>query len=268
MGLLTDFKSTLKITARKLLATRHGWKGDYSSWAEAEKKCEGYDAANILEKVKNAMIKVRNGEAVFERDSVLFDTPEYAWPLLSLLMTLALEKKGSLSVLDFGGSLGTSFFQNKMFFDRIPQLDWNVIEQGNFVTVGKESFETNQLHFYYSAQEYIQQHGIPDVLVMSCVLPYIPEPYELLKNLTSLGIPNFIIDDTPFNYEERDRILVQIVPEAIYKASYPARLLSYEKVKAQVARNYKITSEHFNTNYLYVDGRTVKYRGFFAEMNK
>jgi hypothetical protein len=37
---------------------RYGWHGDYSSWALAKNKCNGYDANGILEKVRAAALKV------------------------------------------------------------------------------------------------------------------------------------------------------------------------------------------------------------------
>jgi hypothetical protein len=44
-----------------------------SSWEKAQKKCSGYDNSIIVNKVKDAVLKVKSGEAKFERDSVLFD---------------------------------------------------------------------------------------------------------------------------------------------------------------------------------------------------
>ncbi len=58
--------------------------------------------------------KVVAGEAVYERDSVVFDHLEYAWPLLACLLQIAAERR-SLRVIDFGGSLGSSWRQNRRF---------------------------------------------------------------------------------------------------------------------------------------------------------
>ena len=61
------------------------WKGNYTSWSDATQNSTGYDAGLILERCKNALAKVRDGEAVYERDSVLFDKVQYSWPLLACL---------------------------------------------------------------------------------------------------------------------------------------------------------------------------------------
>ena len=49
------------------------WSGDYKTWEDAQARCTGYDSEIILDKVKNSLLKVKNGEAIYERDSVLFD---------------------------------------------------------------------------------------------------------------------------------------------------------------------------------------------------
>src|SRR3954462_15124415 len=115
----------------------YGWSGHYKNWQEALSLTKGYDASAILEKVKSAVLKVKNGEAVYERDSVLFDKIEYSWPLLSALLWIALKKINELSVVDFGGSLGSSYFQNKMYLRTLKKLRWNVVEQKNFVEAGQ-----------------------------------------------------------------------------------------------------------------------------------
>src|ERR1700712_2624661 len=89
---------------------RYGWSGNYNSWQEAEQQCVGYDADNILEKIKVATLKVKNGDAVYERDALLFDSIQYSWPLLANLLWIAGKKTSRLSVIDFGGSLGSSYF--------------------------------------------------------------------------------------------------------------------------------------------------------------
>ena len=78
---------------------------EYATWQDATENCTGYDAVGILEKVLEATLKVKIGEAVYERDLVLFDHIEFYWPVLSGLMWVAARNNGRLNVLDYGGSL-------------------------------------------------------------------------------------------------------------------------------------------------------------------
>jgi len=97
-------------------AAKYGFWGNYPDWEAAKKASAGYDSEIILKKVTDALLKVKDGEASGERDSVLFDKVQYSWPLLAGLLWIASRNNNRLTLLDFGGSLGTSYFQNKLFF--------------------------------------------------------------------------------------------------------------------------------------------------------
>src|SRR5687768_10009637 len=163
--------SLLETFIRKLTSSRYGWHGNYPNWKEA-KTNGGYEKENIVEKVRLATLKVKRGEAIFERDSVLFDKVEYSWPLLSALMWVAALNKGRIRVVDFGGSLGSTYFQNKKFLDTLD-VKWSVIEQESFVRIGKQSIQDTVVQFFSTLDEAIGANGIPDILVVACTLPYI-----------------------------------------------------------------------------------------------
>ncbi len=205
---------------RSLIRTRYGWHGDFSSWEEAKKLTIGYDNEKILKKVKEALLKVKNGEAIYERDSVLFDHIEYSWPLLSGLLLVASMHKGRLSVLDFGGSLGSSYFQNRKFLNLVKEVSWNIVEQSHFVEEGRRHFQDNRLHFYETVEECVKKER-PDVVLFSSVLCYLEKPYEMLKQILSYNFDFIIVDRTPFHTKGYDRITIQKVPPWIYEASYP-----------------------------------------------
>ena len=200
---------------------RFGWSGNFETWADAHQKTKGYDSNLILEKVKAATLKVRNGEAVYERDSVLFDRIEYSWPLVASLMWIAAKNSGSLSVIDFGGSLGSSYFQNQKFLTTLDNVKWSVVEQRNFVAAGSREIANDKLKFFSTIEEAIRERGKPDLLLIACTLPYLEKPYEFLNSLKDYEIMHLLIDSTPFNYTSGDRITIQKIHPAIYDASYP-----------------------------------------------
>lgn len=219
-----------------------GYFGDYPDWQSAKRASSGYDADLILEKVRGALLKVKNGEAVYERDSVLFDEVHYSWPLLAGLLWVASLKGNRLNLLDFGGSLGSSYFQNRHFLAHLQEFSWSIVEQEKFVRCGKENFEDQRLKFYYTIDECINcQH--PDVVLLSSVLPYLEKPYELLTEITFSGFEYIIIDRTPLLEGDMDRLTVQKVPAEIYPARYPAWILSQQKILAHVKREYELVAE-------------------------
>src|SRR4051794_32795642 len=89
---------------RRWATAGSAWAGDYPSWSAARAASSGYDDGGVLERVKTAALAVKEGRAVYERDSVLFDEVQYSWPLLAGLMWIAARSRGRLEVLDFGGA--------------------------------------------------------------------------------------------------------------------------------------------------------------------
>lgn len=201
------------------------FEGDYATWDEAAAQCTGYDAASILDKVLEATLKVKRGEAAYERDSVLFDEIEYAWPVTAALMLAAAQSGGKLDVLDFGGALGSSYFQNRAFLANLPQVRWSVIEQSHYVDAGHEHIQDNTLRFYSSIESCLTENK-PNVVLLSSVLQYLPEVDQIINTINDSCATILIIDRTPFSNELMDKICIQKVPASIYKASYPMKVFS------------------------------------------
>jgi putative methyltransferase (TIGR04325 family) len=199
--------------------------GDFANWAEASSQCVGYNATTILSKVLDATLKVKRGEAAYERDSVVFAEIEYAWPITSGLMWAAAQNGGALNVLDFGGALGSSYFQNRAFLAALPSARWSVVEQPHYVAAGRKYIQDESLRFYLSIDECCKENE-PMVILLSSVLQYLPELDEVVDAINRSTASVLIIDRTPFNNDDADKICIQNVPDHIYKASYPMRILS------------------------------------------
>jgi putative methyltransferase (TIGR04325 family) len=226
----------------RTISEKYGFFGTYGSWAEALSASGGYDSRLILDKVKDALLKVKSGEAVYERDSVLFDTIQYSWPLLAGLLWTASRNGNRLNLVDFGGSLGSSYFQNRKFLEHLSELRWNIVEQGHFVECGKRHFEDGRLAFYRDLGECCREQQ-PGTIILSSVIQYLEHPYELLEEIFSFGFEVIIIDRTPFLEGGEDMITVQKVPPEIYEASYPARFFSEEKFLRFFSGNYDLLAD-------------------------
>jgi putative methyltransferase (TIGR04325 family) len=220
------------------------WQGGYPDWQSACAAAEGYDTQAIFEKVRDASRMVRDGKAVYERDSVLFNKIEYSWPLLASLLWIAARHEGALRLIDFGGSLGSSYRQNRHFLAGLKKVRWNVVEQGHFVRSGKEEFQTEELRFYETIAACLAD-GEADGILLSSVLQYLNEPYAFMEEVCLYEFEYIILDRTPFSAAE-ERITVQHVPESIYKASYPCRFLDKKRLEAIIWQQYDII-EWFDT---------------------
>ena len=253
-NLLKKILPPLLIDIKKILFKRkYGWFGNYNTWKEAEKASVGYDSEAILTKVNNALLKVKNKEAAYERDGVLFDKIEYSWPLLLGLLLAAAENNGKLNVLDFGGSLGSTYFQNRLFLKELNEISWNIVEQANFVKIGRKNFQNDIIHFYDDAKECIKKEN-PKVLLLASVLQYIEKPFNLLDSILEHDFKYIIFDRTNIT-NSRERLTVQNVPPEIYKASYPCWFFNKEKLLNYFIDNNYTLIEEFN----FVSGEKHEY---------
>ncbi|WP_374166308.1 methyltransferase, TIGR04325 family [Arcticibacter sp. MXS-1] len=230
----------------------YGWFGNYSSWEDASSVAEGYDKSNILEKTKDSLLAVRDGKAVYERDSVLFEKKEYPFPLISFLLHSAFKNASPLNILDFGGSLGSTYFQVKEFLGPEVCASWNVVEQAHYVECGKQIFEDGLLHFFYSIDECEKTCKI-DLVLLSSVVQYLPDPHEFLDQIASAGYPYIIIDRTAFINAGSDRLTVQKVWPEVYEASYPSWFFNERTFLSHFEPRYEIMAD-FST---YVPGESV-----------
>jgi len=215
--------------------------GRYASWEEARAASDGYDADDIFEKTKQAMRDLLAGRGVFERDSVLFDAPEYEWPLLSGLMWGAAANGGDLNVLDFGGSLGSTYHQYRRFLQSLSLVRWNIVEQRHMVKAGREEFSTDQLHFYPDIVSCLAETS-PQLLLLSSVVHYLPDPHAFLEQAAGLGFAHVLVDRTPFLLQGDDLLTVQHVPPSIYSASYPCWFFNRERFFGHFTPDYEVVA--------------------------
>jgi putative methyltransferase (TIGR04325 family) len=235
--------------------------GDYKSWEDAQKHSTGYSAPEILEKTRAALLKVKAGEAEFERDSVAFNQVQHEFPLLAGLLRAATAANGRLSVLDFGGSLGSTYFQSRKFLSTVKDLRWSVVDQPTQVACGQKDFTNEQLQFYATVADCLSEQQ-PNVLLLSNVLQYLPKPYQFLQEIVGRKIPYVIVERIPFSRSGRDRLTVQHVPASIYKASYPAWFLSEPTFRAILEEKYDLVCDYPAGEAFELGDSDVVFKGF------
>ena len=215
--------------------------GGYESFELAQNDCVGYDANNILEKTKNSLLKVKKGEAVYERDSVLFDRIEYSWPLLSNLMYVAAKNDGIINIIDFGGSLGSTYYQNIKYLKEF-NVTWNIVEQEKHVQCGREHFQNDTLKFYSSIKECLKSEE-QNIILLSSVLQYLSDKSTIINDIINFDFNYIIIDRMPFIQSGNNLFVKQIVPDWIYKASYPVVIYDEKNFLSEFSKKYKILEE-------------------------
>jgi putative methyltransferase (TIGR04325 family) len=242
-----------------------GWFGDFPTWEAAERVCTGYDAAAIFEKVHAASLAVKRGEAAYERDSVLFDKPEYDDFLIKCLKKV-MDTEGYLSVVDFGGALGSYYFQHRDFLKTLPKVQWTVVEQSQFVSIGKRDFEDATLKFAEKIDDVAPpQYLKPNLLLCATTLQYLEKPYDWLTHFGATQVPYLLLDNVLFSGRATDRLTQQIVHPNCYKASYPCWFLSENKFKNQLNAQFSVLDERQMRHENNV--KNFIFHSFFAKMN-
>lgn len=210
---------------RNLLGQAMWYEHARGGWEDALAVSSGYDGDAILQKVLAATRAVRAGKAAYERDGALFLERAVAFQLVAPLLRHALKHDGRLEVVDFGGSLGSTFHQLRWFLPPLRSFGWRVVEQPHFVEAGRAEFQTDELSFHACIED-LPSVSVPRLMLLSSVLQYLPLPHEILASLSSIGASTMVIDRTPFADSLQDQVCIQHVPASLYKASYPCWIFS------------------------------------------
>lgn len=250
---------------KRLRGEKYGWIGKYKEWDYVKSITKGYDSNLILNLVFNSLTKVKNGEYAFERDGGLFSTIQYSYPLLSALLWIASNNNNKLNLIDFGGSLGSSYYQNVRLLSHIDEIKWNIVEQPNFVSLGKEHFENEILKFYYDI-ETASQVTKANTLLLLGVIEYIEKPYELINKINLLNFKYIIIDRTPFSNCKYDFICKQVVPSKDFESSYPCWIFDKEKMLSAFSERYEEVYD-FSSNFgkFKISNHIIEHRGVFLK---
>lgn len=221
--------------------------GCYQTWEEAEDKVGcGYNAEAIFDKVSQAALDVLEGKAKFERDGVLFYHDEVHPILANCALRAAIENKGRVGIIDFGGGPASSYFQNKHIFEEyIDEFEYVIVEQNKLVEFGNQRLRDEHLHFVAELSE-IEEIKQWDVAFISASIQYIKSDRELMGKLRKIGMKYVIMERIPISNIEF--YCIETVHEPIYEAEYPMRVyeetrLLYEFEKDGYICRYRIKSD-------------------------
>lgn len=167
----------------------------------------------------------------------------------------------TVDVLDYGGSLGSIYFQHRGLLDTY-KYTWNIIEQENYVKIGKEKIP--EIDFYYTLSEYSEAGKKNDILLLGSVLQYFSNPAEMLKELLSCSFSYIIIDRTLFNIASTTRYGIQYVSPLIYDAAYPISLLSEQELLSIVEEHgYAVVYSWNMISNIYAE---LEREGYYKEL--
>lgn len=264
MSFIKTLRSRLRRAQKPDPSAMVGYSGRFENWQIAKGQAVGYQDPDIAEKVAAAAKKVLSGAAIYERDSVTFNQREFSFPLATALLWISTRTQGKLRVLDFGGGLGTSFFQNMPFMKWIPNLEWSIVEQPSFVEQAHAMFDEYPLKFFSSLEDGLQTTQ-PQFALLSSSLQYVEQPYKVLREIVNAKVDVVMVDRTLFSSEPSDYATQQHVPKEIFPAVIPTWIFSQRKFLEFMQQNYRMLSEFSafkSTTALDRDGRDLQELGY------
>lgn len=246
----------------RLMQKGIGWYGQYKTWQEAEKVAGSYSQQKVFEGVKEATFKVLAGEATFERDGQLFYQTQHNYPLLSALFLAQLQAGSkSLQLTDFGGALGSTWYQHRhLLRQQFNPIKWCVVEQDEFVRMGKKHFSNDILSFHHSLDQLKTQGLDKGILLLSSVLQYLPEPLTFLENLKNYNFQHLVIDYTPWRKQQAS-IMVQKSKYQGLSVSYPCHFLNQDEVFRVINQSFELVFSFESDLYAYLHGHKLQYYG-------
>jgi putative methyltransferase (TIGR04325 family) len=250
---------------------RHGRSGlgpNLADWEAAKANSSSYDSKIILDRIREATRladQAGNTTGNIERDGVVLSGQEPRLPLMSCLLRCAFRTGGNLTVLDFGGALGSTYWQCREFLSVLETLRWHVVEQESFVACGESEFETANLRFFRTI-ETAAAAGRPDVIIFSGVLQYLDDPYDTLTRAMQATPSAIIIDRTPVSDLRGDTFTVQHVPRAIYAKTLPFRIFGKTQFADCLEPLYRRTVEFTALDPDMATGSVLaRHRGYLFE---
>lgn len=173
---------------RLLIPSRLPLRGPYPSYAMALLETKGYDSPLVVEQVWHAVVEVLEGRAAYERDGTAFPSrPDL--PIHEALRSLI---RPDTTIADFGGGLGGLFINAPDLFP--PPCRRIVMEQASMVAAGKRLAQEYRLGIEFLESGHSRLPSV-DVLVMSSVLSYLPDPWAQITALLQQASPEAILLD-------------------------------------------------------------------------
>lgn len=241
-----------------------GFYGRYSNWRNAQSKATGYDSVDILNQVARVTQQTIYDPNRIERDGVILENSDFSYPTLAYLCKWAMTQN-QLTVMDIGGSLGSTYYQFGKFFPDLDQIRWMLVEQPHFVEKGKELFSSTAISFHYSIEEALNERKI-DAVLLSASLQYFSSPSQWLDKIKKIQARYLIIDRIPISNRQEDQITIQYVPKHIYEASYPAWIFSKAKLLRNLLTHYSLIHEYPAIDgYTFLGLEQIDFRGFILE---
>lgn len=239
--------------------------GPFKNWNEANINSSGYQNKDYFNKVLRNILFSMDIDNIYERDSELVYDKKCPLRIINFINR---NFKNKLKVIDFGGSLGSFFFQNKSKI-KSKSIKWAIYEQKSLSKIGKK-FITHKNIFFLNKMIEIKRLK-PHVVLFSSVLEYLHNPKKHINDLLKIKSIRFvIIDRLLISNSNIDEIYVQKNPKKYFSMNYPCRIFSKRNFLLNYFKNLKLinTGNSYVGKPFFLNGKKIEYKFFILRIKK
>jgi putative methyltransferase (TIGR04325 family) len=256
----------LRRAARLIRYNSSMWSGRYRDWEAAARACRKISLEGQRRACEWALGEVLAGRALFERDSLLQHQPITCWPLMLALCDLQARGTPQPTVLDYGGGLGSVYFQHRAWYAADRLVTWNVVELPEIAATGQRLVQDSQLRFFGSLEEAVHQKP-PDLILAAGIMPMVPSPEALLDTLASLGASWVFLDRIPVTHRLGQTLITrQVVPRTIYEHESPFWFFDETSLLQMLSTRFRIVGASLSDfdDPVWVEGNHYQWRGYLC----
>jgi len=143
------------------------------------------------------------------KDNKLVDIQRQNFFSLNIILEIFYKQNKKINLIEFGGSLGSKYLNfKKLISNNANELHWTIVEQNNYVNIGKKCIQNRELKFVNNINDSIY-NKLNNILIFSNSLQYYKNPYEILNQaLNCVNIKYILFESLPLS-NKVDHILLQ-----------------------------------------------------------
>ena len=194
------------------------------TWDEAKTKVAGYESSTSVDSIIESIVAARKNIA--EADSLSSRDLQVISGISIAISELNIDSQSVVRIVDVGGAGGDYFFTLKRAMPNF-RCEWFVVETPQLVSAIKNASLDNHsgIRWVESLEEI---EGRCDIALLSSVLQYVEEPYQLMTSVMEIANIS-VINRIPLTTSATDQCAVQRVRSYGRRGAYPARFFSEKK---------------------------------------
>lgn len=237
--------------------------GSYDEALASCKKSKGYEEDELLEVVLIKTQRLKNELAQKSRAEITENDA------LALLAIERLAHTGSVNIIDYGGACGAHYFQMAVFFNRVAQVNWRVVESPGMANKAQALAIENKLSFSHDLGVAIVEHQAK-IIFSSGTLQCVPDAWLALEQIINSGAKYIILNRIALHDGPGDFVIkhhsklswngVGPLPEGFTDKvmDYPYTLLEAKKFGETMAKRYtEIARVNDRSGFFKINGKKL-----------